>query len=135
MVKFRPCVEIYGKQFFPHSLEEEIKAHFSDAHNPEDIGGKGRFEDVNYPFGRALIEPPAGVQEDDHVRWLFKYLRSNSEKIKSAGGEDIHLKIAIYHNGQCNGELSPEVLSNLANLKIPVLFSVYELDDSEWESI
>lgn len=135
MVKLRPYIEVYGKGFFPSALEDEIKDYFSSFHNPGDIGEKGRFKNASYPFGRALIEPPIGVQEDGHVRWLFRYLDSNIGKIKNAGGEDIHLKIAIYHNGQCNGELSPEMLSDLANLGVPVLFSVHELDDLEWDSI
>ena len=126
MIRTEPSIEISGKSFKPSLLMSDVKSLFCSYQDPGEIGKKGRYKNLEIPFGSAEVKAPNNIEEWLKVKWLINNIKDKLEIIRQVGGDDISLRVAIYHDGQCNGELSIDLIQDLASLGIPVLFSVYE---------
>lgn len=126
MIRIESSIEISGKKFKPSLLSPEITSLFYSYHNFGEIGKKGRYKNQPIPFGSAVVKAPDNIEEWLKVKWLIRNIKDKLKLIREAGGNDISLRVAIYHDGQCNGEISTNSINDLASLGIPIMFSVYE---------
>jgi hypothetical protein len=126
ITKLRIALVVVGATFSPGSLPNVGAWMLASSNKPGDLGSVGRYRAKPLPYGSATLTPTkASVVDFDEVevsQFLAEVPR-NLEAIRNAGGEDIHLDIAITYRDQCNFEISPTALDLLGKLGLTVSVS------------
>lgn len=126
ITKLRIGLVVVGATFNPESLPKVAAWSLASSNKPGDLGSVGRYRAKPLPYGSATLTPikssVVDIDEAEVCQFLTEVPR-NLEAIRNAGGEDIHLDIAITYRDQCNFEISPSALSLLAQLNLPISVS------------
>jgi hypothetical protein len=126
ITKLRIALVVVGSTFDPESLPKVAAWGVVSSNKPGDLGCVGRYRAKPLPYGSATLTPIKSSVVDFDEAEVCQFLTEvacNLETIRNAGGEDIHLDIAITYRDQCNFEISPSVLSLIASLNLPVNIS------------
>lgn len=123
-------VECYlkGKHFDPFKVEKKIGVNFLDKVKKGDLRTKGPSKDKPYPFGFCYLKPE--IDSDDENQKLENILEVIEKANISIGKYDIeemHVRLDVNYDAQCNLELEPSILKKLSNRKIPLLISCYKI--------
>ncbi|WP_291727764.1 hypothetical protein [Bernardetia sp.] len=126
-MSWRVTFEIYGEDFKPN----EVDFNFSEKNEPNDICRVGRLKGEPYKYGSASYQVPKYIDRD----LLFKHLADTFEpmldELKCAGAESWHIEIDRLYYAQCNEELSPDEITQIARLKCSVSYSAYAVSEEE----
>ena len=128
MVRLVCTCELYGEKFSPKLVAQVTGLVFTEQHEVGEVGSIGRYRGVAIPYGSATIGVPGTVAEGDEILWLARRLLPHMDLLRDSGATDIHLNVALFHNGQCNWSLSEEEFRAVAALGIGMNISAYEDD-------
>lgn len=123
-------VECYlqGKNFDPFQAEKKLGLNFSNKVKKGDLGIKGRFKGQPYPFGFCYLKPDIDSNdENDKLKILLEMIEKSDIKIGNYKIEEIHIRMDINYDSQCNLEFDPIVLEEFGKNKIPLLISCYKV--------
>lgn len=128
ITKMQIALVVVGATFDPTSLPTVAAWALAKGNKPGEPGKVGRYRAKPRPYGSATLTPiKSSVMDFDEaeVNQFLAEVRRNLESIQTAGGEDIHLDIAVTYRDQCNFEISPSALSLLGATGLPVSVSCY----------
>jgi len=126
ITKLRIALVVVGATFDPEYLPNVTEWMLASSNRPGDLGSVGRYRAKPLPYGSATLTPiKSSVMEFDEteVCQFLAGIARNLETIRNAGGEDIHLDIAVTYRDQCNFEIGPTALGLLGKLGLTVSVS------------
>ena len=130
MVRLVCTCELSGERFSPELLAQVTGLRFAKQNEVGEVSTLGRYRGVRTPYGAATIEVPASVAEGEELLWLTRRLLPHMDLLRDSGATDIHLYVALYHDGQCNWSLSAEEFHMIAALGIGMNVSAHEDDNN-----
>jgi len=124
-MEYRLSFQIDGNEFKPSTIEFP----FSSSYDVGNIQTRGKNKGFPSPHGQAMIEiccsRDQGHEELAKICTLFKQLKP---ALIAAGADYFALWILRDYKDQCNEELSPEELQQIASLGCTLCYSAYDVD-------
>ena len=124
---------LQGEDFSPSTVEKQTSLVFHKKNEPSEKGSIGRYRNRPIPYGSAELKFEADSITPDMLSpksHSLTVLRKNIKLFRDAGATMIVLHFDVAYEGQCNIEISPDLLSKLAELGIPVTISCFEDNQS-----
>jgi hypothetical protein len=129
----RISLELYGNNFSPKALLNEVKdnIHVFYSNEPTDINDKD--PDGIFGFGNLIILCPQiyGLQYEmtDYENWYLNFIDNNIMLLNKNGITEMSLYIEVFDNGgQLNFEIfSREMLKKIGQYDIAIPVSYYRL--------
>lgn len=129
----RISLELYGNNFSPKALLNEVKdnIHVFYSNEPTDINDKD--PDGIFEFGNLIILCPQiyGLQYEmtDYENWYLSFIDNNIMLLNKNGITEMSLYIEVFDNGgQLNFEIfSREMLKKIGQYDIAIPVSYYRL--------
>lgn len=119
---------IQGKEFDPSFLEKETDLNFFKKTKEGNTKTKGKFKNETCPFGYCYLRPSIDSNNENlKIRNLIKILEENDIRVGKHGIEELHIRLDINYDSQCNLEFDPSLLEELGKKKIPLLISCYKI--------
>lgn len=112
-----------GEKFSPLLASKRLRIRLRDPVEPGQIMRSGRYKDRPSPDGRARYFLANG-----NLDRLLKNLPALAANLRAQGAEDLTLFVDIEYEAQCNWELTPHQLQQLANAEVPLGVSCYPKD-------
>lgn len=127
MVKEYFTLEIYGSNFYPNKVDGELYGKLSNIIVPGQIGLKGRYKGLKSPYGSATLVLSEAFE--NKLLYFLEFISNYISKLRDLGATNITLNAVFAYHGQCNFELDTLEIELLNKLKIPFVFSAYEVND------
>ena len=118
-----------GEKFSPKQAESQTGIQFSEKNEVGDIGVKGAFKGKPIPYGYALLQPPAEIDDAEKIYWLAEKMEDKIDIVRDCGADDIYFYIGYFYEDQCNCELTTKELKAISSLEIPFAFSCYDITE------
>jgi hypothetical protein len=115
---------ITGTTFSPRSARMLDGLDLNDPIEPMSLGKRGRYKGVPDPNGSAEIVVPL-YEKTQEALAVLKKLSTAKDALRSLGAS-VTVYMTFGYRGQCNWELSPEVVTALAELRCTVCVSCFE---------
>jgi hypothetical protein len=127
MVKVTAVLRATGTDFSPEAVEHLTGISFSKKHERGSSGTIGRYRGQPLPYGSAeLASPETGMDLMVPDAPFFAAIEKLAPACSTAGATSTVLHIDVAFTDQCNIELSPEFISALARLGIPITMSCFQ---------
>jgi len=121
-----------GDNFDPYKLEEKLGLSLAYKVKAGEIGKKGRFKDKPYPFGFGYLKPTSKeAHENNQLEEIVNLIKESHIQVGAYGIEDLHVRVNINYDSQCNLEFGPLVLEELGRRNIPLLVSCYKVEEGD----
>jgi hypothetical protein len=131
MVRVYAELRAQGERFRPSEAERAAGVTFSTKSEPGEIGTIGRYAGKPKPYGSAellmSVEAEAAAATHGHLLdgdWL-KQVALMVPHCRSAGATSVVVHLDVSHDGQCNLAFSPEELTALAGVGVPLTLSTF----------
>jgi hypothetical protein len=132
MIWIEATCNLYGPEFSPRLAEVLTGLSFSEKCEPGQLGKCGRFKGKSIPFGSSILTPPhqATVANPDFgIEWLADVVSIQRQNLEKAFVTDVTIRLNVFHDGQCNMEMSQELLRRLADSGVKLTVSCFEDSD------
>lgn len=121
---------LWGERFSPGAVERETGIVFDRKNERGDIGTIGRYRGQPLPYGGATLVLREGGERGEMVPpKAIRLIARNLDIFRQAGATEIQIDVVVAYGGQCNLQMSPGLLRDLAALGIPFTLSCYEDED------
>jgi hypothetical protein len=134
MVRIRVTCAISGPAFFPDAAERVTGLTLDRKSDPGQINQIDRLQGRSSFLGRAEL----AIQEYGEIAELgsrnaagLMALARSVESLRRAGATELVLKVDVEYSGQCQFELSPDLMRRFADLGIPVSIACFASDVTE----
>jgi len=142
MIEIRTFLTAQGAGFSPAKVRAELGVDLgSGAHEPGALATKGRYRGRPFPYGSLVLDVDLTVEESGGAEGgseadllspnlVGRFRRSELiPALRRHGATEVQLWVNVAYREQCNLELSPLLLAELANLGVHVLVSCFEVED------
>ena len=119
--------EIIGDNFDP----SKINFNFTEQNQPTDIASSGKFKGKMYNYGSATYISPKNIPRFEKFKHIADTFEPLLNSLKTNGAESWHILIERLFFAQCNEELYPEEIKQIARLNCPVAYSAYSVSEQE----
>ncbi|PTL84954.1 hypothetical protein [Vitiosangium sp. GDMCC 1.1324] len=117
---------LQGDSFSPSLAEARTGLVLVDKNEPGEVAPSGRYEDKPLPYGSAMLvlldddlEPGASSLEP------LRALRARLPELRALGATVASLYLVVAYERQCDFALSPEELTEIAALGVPLAVSCH----------
>jgi len=131
MVRVFAELRAQGERFSPSEAERLAGVAFSTKSEPGEIGTMGRYAGKPKPYGSAELlmsveaEAAAAARGDLLDGDWLRQVASMVPHCRPAGATSVVVHIDVSHDGQCNLAFSPEELTALASLGVPLTLTTF----------
>jgi hypothetical protein len=115
-----------GDKFSPALIEAKTGLRFESKSEPGEVGKRGRYRNIPQPYGSASIESPR--EDYTALQDVLDALAKNINVLRDGGVQEVKYYLAVSckaDDEQCNLEFDVAFLKTLADLRVPLLISVY----------
>ncbi|HXT40404.1 MAG TPA: hypothetical protein VN887_10305 [Candidatus Angelobacter sp.] len=126
MIEISPICIIKGETFSPALAEMKTGLRFFKKNEPGELGKLGRFKNAPQPYGSAELVPLDDSKGYAAMNALLETLSKGIAILRECGALDISFYIAVSYQDQANLEFNTSFLAKIAELKIPLLITVFE---------
>ena len=119
--------EIIGDNFDP----SKINFNFTEQNQTTDIASSGKFKGKMYNYGSATYISPKNIPRFEKFKHIADTFEPLLNSLKTNGAESWHILIERLFFTQCNEELYPEEIKQIARLNCPVAYSAYSVSEQE----
>jgi hypothetical protein len=105
-------------------IESQTDLNFENKNEVGEIGKFGKYKGRPVPYGSAEFS----TFDADKLAII---LDENIKKLRLYHAETIVLHLDVYHDGQCNIELSRDFIKKISDIQIPLTISCYATDEEE----
>lgn len=127
MTSVKPRIMATGARFTPRALK--VSGFITDDLNdPGEIGTVGRYRGQPLPRGNVTYLLSKSPVDWHAVDALALKIPALVRDLKSVNAEEITLHLDVIHDGQCNFDLSPTLLSAVAGADVVFTISCWSED-------
>lgn len=124
MIKCTATLRVFGPNFSPGAIEQLLGLAFSRKNEPGELSRRGRYRGRPTPYGSGelLLNVDLIAVDPNVIEELGRIVSACSP----AGATSVLVHFDVAFTDQCNLEMSPEFISAMAQLRIPITITCFE---------
>lgn len=114
----KPECHLWGKNFSPNLLRSISGIVIKNSNEPNEIGSKGKFKNIEIPYGSCALAIPDFVKSN-RITWMAEFIAKHKSEFLKAGATEITYWI-FWHGNQGNMEFTNQELKKITQTGVPL---------------